>query len=119
MRSVAFVEWRSDAGYPQPFVVITGGEMNKAELVEAIAKKAGSSKAMADVMIDAFVESVTGALKRGESVTLVGFGTFAQGKRAARTGRNPQTGASIKIPAAKTAKFVAGAKLKGAVNGRK
>jgi len=98
---------------------MTGGLMNKAELVEAIAKKASSSKAMADVMIDAFVESVTGALKRGESVTLVGFGTFSQGKRAARTGRNPQTGATIKIPATRTAKFVAGAKLKAAVNSKK
>ncbi len=79
--------------------------MNKAELVDAIAKKAGGSKAMADVMIDAFIDAVTGSLKKGESVTLVGFGTFSQGKRAARSGRNPQTGVAIKIPAAKTAKF--------------
>ena len=93
--------------------------MNKAELVEAIAKKAGGSKAMADVMIDAFIDAVTGSLKKGENVTLVGFGTFSQGKRAARSGRNPQTGAAIKIPAAKTAKFAAGAKLKAAVNGRR
>ncbi|MEK6210506.1 MAG: HU family DNA-binding protein [Pseudomonadota bacterium] len=93
--------------------------MNKAELVEAIARKTGASKAMADTMIDAFIDAVTVSLKKGESVTLVGFGTFSQGKRAARTGRNPQTGAAIKIPAAKTAKFAAGAKLKAAVNGRK
>lgn len=93
--------------------------MNKAELVEAIAKKTGGSKAIADTMIDAFIDSVTASLKKGESVTLVGFGTFTQGKRAARAGRNPQTGAAIKIPAAKTAKFSAGAKLKAAVNGRK
>lgn len=93
--------------------------MNKAELVDVIAKKTGASKAMTDNMIDALVDSVTATLKRGESVTLVGFGTFSQGKRAARTGRNPQTGLAIKIPAARTAKFAAGAKLKAAVNGKK
>lgn len=93
--------------------------MNKAELVDAIAKKAGGSKVMADTMIDAFIDTVTGSLKKGENVTLVGFGTFSQGKRTARSGRNPQTGAAIKIPAVKTAKFSAGAKLKAAVNGRK
>lgn len=93
--------------------------MNKAELVEVIARQTGVSKAMTDSMIDAFVDSVTGCLKKGETVTLVGFGTFSQGKRAARTGRNPQTGAAIKIPAARTAKFTAGTRLKAAVNGRK
>jgi len=71
--------------------------MNKAELVEAIAKKTGASKAMADTMIDAFIDAATVSLKKGESVTLVGFGTFSQGKRAARMGRNPQTGAAIKV----------------------
>ena len=79
--------------------------MNKAELVEAIAKKARASKAMADSMIDAFIDAVTASLKKGESVTLVGFGTFSQGKRAARTGRNPQTGEELKIPATKTVTF--------------
>src|SRR4026207_1214510 len=93
--------------------------MNKAELVEAIAKKTGVSKAMADTMIDAFIDAITVSLKKSESVTLVGFGTFSQGKRAARAGRNPQTGAAIKIPAANTAQFAAGARLKAAVNGRK
>jgi DNA-binding protein HU-beta len=93
--------------------------MNKSELVEAIAKRTGGSKAMTDSMVDAFVDSVTGCLRKGETVTLVGFGTFSQGKRAARTGRNPQTGAAIKIPAARTAKFTAGARLKAAVNGKK
>ena len=93
--------------------------MNKAELVDAIARKAGGSKAMADIMIDAFIDAVTGSLKKGENVTLVGFGTFSQGKRAAHAGRNPQTGAAIKIAAAKTAKFSAGSRLKAAVNGRK
>ena len=93
--------------------------MNKAELIDAIANKVGGSKAMADIMIDAFIDAVTGSLKKGENVTLVGFGTFSQGKRAARSGRNPQTGAAINIPAAKTAKFAAGTKLKAAVNGKK
>ena len=93
--------------------------MNKAELVDAIAKKAGGSKAMADIMVDAFIDAVTGSLKKGENVTLVGFGTFSQGKRAARAGRNPQNGAAIKIPAARTAKFAAGTRLKAAVNGKK
>jgi DNA-binding protein HU-beta len=93
--------------------------MNKAELVNAIAKKAGGSKVMADNMIDAFIDAVTGSLRKGESVTLVGFGTFSQGKRAARAGRNPQTGAAIKIPAARTAKFAAGTRLKAAVNTKK
>ena len=91
--------------------------MNKAELVELIANKVGTSKTVADSMVDAFVDAVTGTIKKGESVTLVGFGTFSQGKRAARTGRNPQTGAAIHIPASRTAKFSAGAKLKAAVNG--
>lgn len=93
--------------------------MNRADLVEAIAKRTGNSKTMTDSMINAFIDSVTGCLKKGETVTLVGFGTFSQGKRAARTGRNPQTGATIRIPAARTAKFSAGAKLKAAVNGKK
>jgi DNA-binding protein HU-beta len=92
--------------------------MNKAELVDAIARKTGASKAMTDSMIDALVDSVTTTLKKGETVTLVGFGTFSQGKRAARTGRNPQTGLAIKIPATRTARFAAGARLKAAVNGK-
>jgi DNA-binding protein HU-beta len=93
--------------------------MNKADLVEAISKKTGASKALTDSMIDALVDSVTNTLKKGENVTLVGFGTFSQGKRSARVGRNPQTGVTIKIPAARTAKFAAGAALKAAVNGSK
>src|SRR3954471_7460733 len=97
---------------------ITGGKMNKAELVDAIARKAGGSKAMADNMVDAMIDAITGSLKNGENVTLVGFGTFSQGNRAARAGRNPQNGAAIKIPAAKTAKFAAGTRLKAAMNGK-
>ncbi len=70
-------------------------------------------------LLDGFLESVTSELKKGGKVTLVGFGTFATGKRAARTGRNPRTGATIKIPAAKTAKFTAGAALKKSINNKK
>ena len=90
--------------------------MNKAELIEALAKKADVSKAADGRMLDGFLESVTTELKKGGKVTLVGFGTFATGKRAARTGRNPRTGATIKIPAAKTANFTAGAALKKSIN---
>ncbi len=93
--------------------------MNKAQLVDAISRRTGASKTMTDSMIDALMDSVTSTLRTGGSVTLVGFGTFTRGARSARTGRNPQTGVAIKIPAAKTAKFVAGAKLKAAVNSKK
>jgi len=92
--------------------------MNKAELVEAIAKKTGGTKASAELTLDAFLETVTGALTKGDSVALIGFGTFSVTKRAARKGRNPSTGAEIRIPASKVAKFSAGAKLKKAVNKR-
>jgi DNA-binding protein HU-beta len=90
--------------------------MNKAELVEAIAKKTGGTKASVESALDAFMDTVTGALTKGDSVALIGFGTFSVSKRAARKGRNPSTGAEIKIPAARVAKFSAGAKLKKAVN---
>jgi len=90
--------------------------MNKAELVEAIAKKTGGTKAAVESTLDALMETVTGALSRGDSVALVGFGTFSVSRRAARKGRNPATGAEIRIPAAKVAKFSSGAKLKKAVN---
>jgi DNA-binding protein HU-beta len=91
--------------------------MNKAELVDAIAKKvSGVSKKSVGEMVDAFTDTVQGALKKGESVALIGFGTFSTGKRAARAGRNPRTGEAIKIPARRTAKFSAGAGLKKAVN---
>ena len=93
--------------------------MNKTELVEAIAKEAGLSKKDSDAAVKAFVDVVTKELKKGEKVTLIGFGTFEVGKRAARTGRNPQTGATIKIKAAKAPKFKAGKALKDAVNGVK
>ena len=91
--------------------------MNKAELIEAIAKKvSGVSKKAVGDMVDALTGTVETALKKGDSVTLIGFGSFSTGKRAARTGRNPRTGEAIKIPAAKTVKFSAGAGLKKAVN---
>ena len=90
--------------------------MNKSDLVEAIAKSAEISKAAAARALDATVDTIKKALKKGDSVSLVGFGTFKVGKRAARNGRNPRTGATIKIKAAKVPKFSAGKGLKDAVN---
>lgn len=90
--------------------------MNKTELVEFIATQADLSKVKAAEAVDAFVEAVTTSLKKGKDVTLVGFGTFTISKRAARTGRNPQTGATIKIAASKAPKFRPGKSLKDAVN---
>src|SRR5487761_1950111 len=90
--------------------------MNKSDLIEAIAKSADISKAAAGRALDATVESIKKALKKGDTVSLVGFGTFKVGKRAARNGRNPRTGATIKIKAAKVPKFRAGKGLKDAVN---
>ncbi|MFY8090516.1 MAG: HU family DNA-binding protein [Chitinophagaceae bacterium] len=85
--------------------------MNKAELIAKIAEDAGVTKVQANASIDSFVSAVTKTLKGGGKVTLVGFGTFSVTKRAARTGRNPQTGATIKIKAKKVAKFKAGKEL--------
>lgn len=90
--------------------------MNKSDLVDAIAKSAELSKAAAGRALDATVDSIKKALKKGDTVSLVGFGTFKVGKRAARNGRNPRTGATIKIKAAKVPKFSAGKGLKDAVN---
>lgn len=90
--------------------------MNKSELIDAIADSADISKAAAGRAVDAVVESVTNALKSGDQVTLIGFGTFSVKERAARTGRNPQTGAEIQIAAAKIPSFKAGKALKDAVN---
>ena len=89
--------------------------MNKAELISAIATDAGVSKSVASKVLDSMINNVTESLKKGDKVTLVGFGTFSVTKRKARTGRNPQTGKEIKIPARKVAKFRAGAKLAEAV----
>ena len=85
--------------------------MNKAELIDAMAAGAGVSKADAKKALDAFVDATTGALKNGDRVALVGFGSFYVAKRAARKGRNPQTGQDINIPAKKVVKFKAGAEL--------
>ncbi len=89
---------------------------NKSDLIEAIAKSADISKAAAGRALDATIESIKKSMKKGEPVSLVGFGTFYVGKRAARSGRNPRTGAAIKIKAAKVPKFRAGKGLKDAVN---
>ena len=90
--------------------------MNKSELVEYIAASADISKAAAARSLDAVIEAVKDTLKKNESVTLVGFGTFSVGERAARSGRNPRTGEVIKIKSAKIPKFKAGKALKDAVN---
>ncbi|GAA5184238.1 HU family DNA-binding protein [Niveibacterium umoris] len=95
---------------------IEGAFVNKSELIEVIAKQAEISKAAAGRALDATIAAVKQSLKKGNDVTLVGFGTFSVGKRAARTGRNPRTGATIKIKAAKVPKFRPGKALKDAVN---
>jgi len=90
--------------------------MNKSELIDAIAQEADISKAAAGRVVDTFIDSITAALKKGESVQLIGFGTFKVNKRAARTGRNPQTGKEIKIAARNAPAFTAGKALKDALN---
>jgi len=93
-----------------------GNEVNKTDLINHIAKQADISKAAAGRALDATVGGVRSTLKKGGMVTLVGFGTFFVGKRAARSGRNPRTGAAIRIRAAKVPKFRAGKGLKDALN---
>jgi DNA-binding protein HU-beta len=90
--------------------------VNKSELIDAIAASADIPKAAAGRALDAMVDSVTDALKKGDQVVLVGFGTFSVKDRAARTGRNPQTGQPIQIAAAKVPSFKAGKALKDALN---
>ncbi|MEF9941732.1 MAG: HU family DNA-binding protein [Lachnospiraceae bacterium] len=90
--------------------------MNKTELVAAIAEQAELSKKDSEKALKAFVEVITAELKKGEKIQLVGFGTFEVSKRAAREGRNPQTGKTMKIAACKAPKFKAGKALKDAVN---
>ena len=90
--------------------------MNKADLVDRMAAAARISKAQAATCIETMVSGVTASLKKGERVTLVGFGTFALSQRKARNGRNPQTGALIKIPARRSVRFAAGLDLKKAIN---
>ncbi len=91
--------------------------MNKTELVEAIAKGAGLSRAEAGRAVESLVTTVQKTLKKGDEVAITGFGKFSVARRGARTGRNPQTGATIRIRASKTPKFSAGATLKQAVSG--
>ena len=90
--------------------------MNKAELIAAVAAKTGDTKKSAEVALNAILSSITDSLKKGEKVQLVGFGSFEVRKRAARKGRNPQTGEEIKIAAATVPAFKAGKALKDAVN---
>jgi len=90
--------------------------MNKSELISAMAESADISKADAGKALEGMLGAVSGALSKGESVTLVGFGSFSVSNRAARDGRNPQTGKTIKIAAKKVAKFKVGTKLAAAVN---
>ncbi len=90
--------------------------MNKSELIDAIAEKADISKAAAGRALDATLDAITGALKEGDQVTLIGFGTFLVRERASRVGRNPRTGEAMTIAAAKIPSFKAGKALKDAVN---
>jgi DNA-binding protein HU-beta len=90
--------------------------MNKADLINSISKKTGLSKSKTNEVIDAFVESITDSLKKGEKVTLVNFGTFNISERDSRSGRNPKTGETIEIPAKRVARFKVGAGLAKKIN---
>jgi DNA-binding protein HU-beta len=90
--------------------------LNKNELISAVASRAGLSKADASKAVDGVIDAITGCLKKGTEVRLVGFGTFTVSKRAASQGRNPRTGETIQIPASKRPKFRAGKGLKDAIN---
>ena len=92
--------------------------MTKAELISAVAEKAGLKKVETEKAVAAFIGTVTAALKKGDRLSLVGFGSFSTSKRAARKGQNPQTGKKINIPAATVPKFKPGKSLKEAVNGK-
>jgi DNA-binding protein HU-beta len=89
--------------------------MTKGDLIDKVVDDAGVSKKAAGIAVQAVLDGITGALKKGQKVSLVGFGTFSVSKRAARTGRNPATGATINIPASNVPKFKAGKALKDAV----
>ena len=93
--------------------------MNKGDLIDRVSADAGISKAQADRAIDSVLGGITESLRKGERVTLVGFGTFAVSQRRARKGRNPQTSEMIKIPATKSVRFSSGKKLKEVINKRK
>lgn len=92
--------------------------MNKTELIDAIAAASGLSKADSDKALAAVIDAVVTAVRSGEKVTIPGFGSFSASERQARTGRNPQTGAVLEIPASKAPKFTAGSAFKAAVNGK-
>src|ERR1700692_790256 len=100
----------------EPNSLVSGDSMNKADLVDLIAEACSISKAQATTAIDTTVGSVTSALRKGDRGALIGFGTFSVSQRKARNGRNPQTGATIKIAARKVAKFTPGNELKKVVN---
>ena len=93
--------------------------MNKAELIDKISKDSGITKVQANEALDSFTSAVVSTLKKGDRVTLVGFGTFSVSERAARNGRNPQTGAVIKIKARKVPKFKAGKEFSTKISGKK
>jgi DNA-binding protein HU-beta len=116
-------EKKVEAVRSQTFMSIHHNErltsMKKSELIEVIAKEADISKAAAERALSGVIEAVVKAVSKGDTVTLVGFGTFKSSKRAARTGRNPQTGAALKIAATTVPKFSAGATFKAAVAGKK
>jgi len=96
-----------------------GDPMNKAELIEIVAKEADLSKAAAASALDAVIAAIVKAVSKGDTATLIGFGTFKPSKRAARTGRNPQTGKELKIAATTVPRFTAGSGFKAAVSGKK
>ena len=102
--------------YLNYFQIKKGNTVNKSDLIDAIAAGADISKASAGRALDSAIEGITGALKNGDQVSLVGFGTYSVKHRAARAGRNPQTGAEIQIKAANVPSFIAGKALKDAVN---
>lgn len=92
--------------------------MNKQELIDAVAGRTGDTKVATGEALDAVLAAITRALSAGDAVQLIGFGSFSTGQRAARTGRNPSTGAEMQIAAARTVKFTAGKAFKDAVNAR-
>jgi DNA-binding protein HU-beta len=97
-------------------LIIGEDNMNKQELIDAVASEAGIAKSAAEEAINAFLDTVTNAVVRGDAVQLIGFGSFSMGARAARAGRNPKTGEPLQIAASKTVKFTAGKAFKDAVN---
>jgi DNA-binding protein HU-beta len=106
----------ADARERQRSTIESGESMNKADLVDRIAGACSVSKSQATTAIDTTVDSITAALRKGDRVALIGFGTFSVSQRKARNGRNPQTGATIKIAARRVAKFTPGNELKKVVN---